>query len=106
MLIEPWFTKSKYKPGSLGMETYDGKDIKIARLNVSKLRGSLSVMDMHYLIAERGKGVKHLVDRHEMGLFDVDETQRIMKTAGLRSRFLKHGLMRERGMLVGVKQLL
>ena len=106
VLIEPWFSKSTFYPGSPHMTTYDGKDIKIARLNVSELRGSLSVMDMHYLIAERGEDVKHLVDRHEMGLFDVDETLRIMKTNGLRSRFLKHRLMRERGMLVGVKKLL
>ncbi|HXX87814.1 MAG TPA: class I SAM-dependent methyltransferase [Candidatus Acidoferrum sp.] len=106
VLIEPWFSKSTFYPGSPNMTTYDGKDIKIARLNVSELRGSLSVMDMHYLIAERGEDVKHLVDRHEMGLFDVDETLRIMKTNGLRSRFLKHRLMRERGMLVGVKKLL
>jgi hypothetical protein len=88
------------------METYDGKDIKIARLNVSELIGSLSVMDMHYLIAERAKGVKHFVDRHELGLFEVDETLRIMKEAGLQSKFLKRGLIPERGMFVGVKQLL
>jgi ubiquinone/menaquinone biosynthesis C-methylase UbiE len=106
VLIEPWFTKSTYISGSPHMTTYDGKDIKIARLNVSELRGSLSVMDMHYLIAERGKGVEHFVDRHELGLFEVDETQRIMKKAGLQSRFLRHGLMREKGMFVGVKQLL
>jgi ubiquinone/menaquinone biosynthesis C-methylase UbiE len=104
VLIEPWFTKSTYKPGGVHMDTYDGKDIKIARLNVSELKGNLSVMDMHYLIAERSKGVKHFVDRHELGLFEVDETLKIMKAAGLQSKFLKHGLMRERGMFVGVKR--
>lgn len=106
VLIEPWLTKSTYIPDSPHMSIYDGKDIKIARLNVSELRGILSVMDMHYLIAETGKGVRHFVDRHEMGLFGVDVTLRIMKKAGLRSKFLKHGLMPERGMFVGVKQLL
>jgi ubiquinone/menaquinone biosynthesis C-methylase UbiE len=106
VLIEPWFTKSTYIPGPPHMSIYDGKDIKIARLNVSELRGNLSVMDMHYLVAERGKGVKHFVDRHELGLFEVDETLRIMKKAGLQSKFLKRGLMRERGMFVGMKQLL
>ena len=106
VLIEPWHTKLTYIPSSPHMETYDGKDIKIARLNVSELIGSLSVMDMHYLIAERAKGVKHFVDRHELGLFEVDETLRIMKEAGLQSKFLKRGLMQKRGMFVGVKQLL
>jgi ubiquinone/menaquinone biosynthesis C-methylase UbiE len=106
VLIEPWFTKSAYIPGSPHMSIYDGKDTKIARLNVSELRGNLSVMDMHYLVAEGGKRVRHFVDTHEMGLFEVDETLRIMKKAGLQSKFLKRGLMPERGMFVGVKQLL
>jgi ubiquinone/menaquinone biosynthesis C-methylase UbiE len=105
VLIEPWHTKLTYIPSSPHMETYDGKDIKIARLNVSELRGRLSVMDMHYLIAERAKGVKHFVERHELGLFEVDETLRIMKEAGLHSKFLKRGLMQKRGIFVGVKQL-
>jgi ubiquinone/menaquinone biosynthesis C-methylase UbiE len=103
VLIEPWLTKSTYTPGLPHMTVYDGKDIKIARLNVSELRGNLSVMDMHYLVAERDKGVKHFVDRHELALFEVDETLKIMKNTGLKSKFLKRGLMPGRGMLVGVK---
>jgi ubiquinone/menaquinone biosynthesis C-methylase UbiE len=105
VLIEPWFTKSAYVSGSLHMTTYDGKDVKIARLNVSKIRGNVSVMDMHYLIAEKDKGVKHVVDRHELGLFEIDETLKIMRAAGLQSKFLKRGLMRGRGMFVGTKAL-
>lgn len=104
VLMEPWFTKSTYIAGSPHMTTHDGKDIKIARLNVSELKGNVSVMDMHYLVAEKDKGVKHFVDRHELGLFETDETLRIMKAAGLQPRFLKHGLMRERGMFVGVNR--
>ncbi len=104
VLIEPWFTKSVWRTGSPHMNTYDGKDIKIARLHVSELKGSVSVMDMHYLIAEKDNCVKHFVDRHELGLFETDETLGTMKTAGLRSRFLRHGLMKGRGMFVGVKE--
>jgi ubiquinone/menaquinone biosynthesis C-methylase UbiE len=103
VLIEPWFTKSMYIPGSPHMETYDGKDIKIARLSIPKVRKNLSVIDMHYLVAERNRSVKHFVDRHELGLFGVDETLEIMKTVGLQPKFLKRGLMQERGMFVGMK---
>jgi hypothetical protein len=38
-----------------------------------------------------------------MGLFETDETLQIMKEAGLRARFLKNGLLRDRGLFVGVK---
>jgi ubiquinone/menaquinone biosynthesis C-methylase UbiE len=104
VLIEPWFTKSTFIEGSLHMHTYDGRDIKIARLCVSKIKGNFSVQDMHYLVAERGRDVTHVVDRHELGLFEIDKTLAIMKKAGFQTKFLKKGLMKDRGLFVGVKQ--
>ena len=104
LLIEPWFTKSTFIEGSPHMHTYDGRDIKIARLCVSKIKGNLSVQDMHYLVAERGKDVTHFVDRHELGLFEIDKTQAIMKKAGFQTKFLKNGLMKDRGLFIGVKK--
>ena len=105
VLIEPWFTKSAYIPGSPHMETYDGQDIKIARLSVPRAQGDMSIIDMHYLVAERGKDIKYFVDRHELGLFEVDQTLNILEEAGLHSKFLKHGLVGKRGMFVGTKQV-
>ena len=101
--IEPWFTKEAYSVGLPFMTTYDGDDVKIARLNTSEIQGDLSVMDMHYLIAERDKGVRHYVDRHELGLFEVDETLRIMEESGLESQFISEALMPGRGLYVGIK---
>jgi SAM-dependent methyltransferase len=103
VFVEPWFTKEAYSVGGAWMTTYDGEDVKIARLNVSEIDGDVSVMDMHYLIAERDMGVKHYVDRHELGLFGVDETLRIMEEAGLESRYEAEGLMPGRGLYIGIK---
>lgn len=103
VIIEPWFTKSAYKTGSPHMTTYESKDIKIARLAVPKVKGNVSEMDMHYLIAERNKEVKHFVDRHELGLFEINKTLQFMKQAGLKAKFLKNGLMKDRGLFIGVK---
>lgn len=104
VLIEPWFTKSTYIPGYPHMDTYSSKELKIARLNVSELRGSLSVMDMHYLVAEKNKDVKHFVDRHELGLFEIQRTLAFLKETGFQAKFLKSGLMRDKGLFVGIKQ--
>lgn len=104
VIIEPWLTKAVYRPGSPHMGTYEDKDLKIARLVVSKVQGEVSVMDMHFLIAERNKEVKHFVDRHELGMFDTDETLRSMRAAGLKAKFLKKGLLKERGLFIGVKR--
>jgi hypothetical protein len=42
-------------------------------VNVSEIDGDVSVMDMHYLIAKRGKGEKYFMDRHKLGLFENDK---------------------------------
>lgn len=103
VIIEPWFTKSVYRVGRPGMTTYDSEEIKIARLNSTKLEGDISVMEMHYLIAEKNKDVKHFVGTHELGLFEIDKSLEIMKDAGFEAEFLEDGLMKERGLYIGVK---
>ena len=104
LIVEPWFTKSAFRVGMPGMTTYDGDDVKIARLNTTRVIGDLSIMEMHYLIAEKNEDVKHFVDIHELGLFEHDKTLEIMARANFKSEFLKDGLMKDRGLFIGVKQ--
>ena len=104
LIVEPWFTKSAFRVGMPGMTTYDGEDVKIARLNTTRVIGDLSIMEMHYLIAEKNEDVKHFVDIHKLGLFEHDKTLEIMARANFKSEFLKDGLMKDRGLFIGVKQ--
>ena len=103
VIIEPWFGKPEFKAGMPWMTTYDSKYIKIARLNVSKVKNNTSILDMHYLVAEKNKDVRHFVDRHELGLFDIKKTLKIMKEAGFEAKFLRNGLMKDRGIYIGIK---
>ncbi|MFX1572310.1 MAG: class I SAM-dependent DNA methyltransferase [Promethearchaeota archaeon] len=104
VVIEPWLTKSTYDVGRPGMTTYETEDIKIARLNTTKLENDLSILEMHYLIAERNKDIEYFSERHEMGLFDINKFLKYMTQAGLKSEFLKDGLMKDRGLYVGIKE--
>jgi len=105
MIIEPWFSRSAFKQGSVHLTVCDREEnIKIARLSVSKVKGNISVVDMHYLVGEKGKGVRHFVDRHELGLFEVDKILDCMEKAGLKAKFLKNGLTKDRGLFIGVKK--
>lgn len=104
VIIEPWLTKSSYKPCTPHMTTYESKNIKIARLVVPKIKGNISEMDMHYLVAERNKEVKYFIDRHELGLFEIYKTLRFMEQACLKARFLKNGLMKDKGLFIGIKE--
>jgi ubiquinone/menaquinone biosynthesis C-methylase UbiE len=103
-LIEPSHANSVYVKGEPRITIYDGKDAKIARINVPKIRQATAVLNMHILIAERGKDAKYFIDKHELGLFGINNTLRIMKDAGLKSKYLKNGLMSGRELFVGIKK--
>jgi ubiquinone/menaquinone biosynthesis C-methylase UbiE len=103
VIVEPWWTKATYQAGAVSMTTVGDDEVKIARQSVSKVRGNVSIMDMHYLIGERNKAVTHHVDRHELGLFERRDMLAIMREAGLRARFQEQGLMQGRGLYVAVK---
>ncbi len=104
MIIEPWLTETVYMTGLPSMTIYDGEGIKIARLCVCQKRGILSVMDMHYLIAKKNQKMKHFVERHELAMFNVDRMLSIMNKHGLQAKFLKNGLMKDRGLYIGIKK--
>jgi hypothetical protein len=61
-------------------------------------------MDMHYLVAEKDQEVKYFQDHHEIGMFDIDQTLEIMRRAGFNAEFSPDGLMRDRGIYIGVKK--
>ena len=104
VIIEPWLEKSIYKAGLPSMTTYDGEDIKIARLNTTNLDDDLSIMEMHYLMVRKGEEVQYFKDYHELGLFDSEKTIEIMKAANLEVKSFKKGIMVERGLFIGIKK--
>jgi SAM-dependent methyltransferase len=103
-LIEPSYAKSTYVSGEPRVTSYDGKEVKIARINCTNFRQTTAVLNMHLLIAERGKDAKYFLDKHELGLFGINKTLRIMKEVGLKSKYLKNGLMPGREIFVGIKK--
>jgi len=103
-LIEPSHAKSAYVNGEPRITTYDGREAKIARINYTNFRQATAVLNMHILVAERGKDAKYYVDKHELGLFGINSTLRIMKSTGLKSKYLKNGLMPGREIFVCIKK--
>lgn len=103
VIIEPWLRKAAYRAGSPHLTTYETKDIKIARLMTPEVKGNIYVMNMHFLIAERNKKVKYFADKHELGLFELNKTLQFMKEAGLKTKFLKKDLTKDRRLFIGIK---
>jgi hypothetical protein len=68
-------------------------------MNISKIRGRLSVLDMHHLVATPNR-VEHFVERLELGLFTHDEYFDAFRRAGLETSYDSDGLM-GRGLYIG-----
>ena len=104
IIIEPWFTKSVFNHRHLYLDTYNKDDIKIVRMNLSKIRNNISVLNFHYLIGKNGKSIIHFKDKHELGLFDINKTLKFMNEADFKAKFLRNGLKRDRGLFIGIKR--
>ena len=102
MIIEGFITKSQFKPNHLYMNVHDSNNLKVARIGTSKIKNDLMLAEMHYLIGEKGK-IDYFSETHEIALFDINKVLKIMKKFGLEGTFIKRGLMKDRGLYVGVK---
>ena len=56
----------------------------------SEREGSLSVLDIHYLIG-RASGIEHRRERQELGLFTEQQHLEAFRAAGLEARFEVEG---------------
>ncbi len=103
LVIEPWLTPSGFTPGFIHMTTYESEDVKIARMGLSEARGNTCLLDMHYLVAEKGKGVTTWVDRNELTMYEISELVEMLESVGLQVHVEELGFTK-RGLIVGIKK--
>ena len=70
-------------------------------VNTSFVDGRLSYFDLHYLIGTP-EGTDHYVERHELGLFEVEEMRAAFADAGLEATYDEEGLT-GRGLYIGCR---
>jgi SAM-dependent methyltransferase len=104
LIIEPWFTKSDWRAGTVHVVAPQGsRDLKVVRVDYSGVKGDMSVVDEMTVVAKRGEGITYYRERQLMGLFERDDFLRLMAKAGLRAKYLKTSLAPGRGLYVGTK---
>jgi len=101
LVVEPWFTPDQWMPNTVHAELVDEPELKIARVNTSLVDGTISVVDLHHLIATP-EGTSHVVEEHRLGLFTVEEMTRAFEAAGLTVQYDPEGLT-GRGLYVARK---
>lgn len=102
LLIEPWWTPAQYAAGKIGLTNVEDDLGLITRMNTTDLtKGSIAVMEMHYLIGENGQ-VRYAKETQIMRCSSVDEMTRAFKSAGLAVHYDQNGIS-GRGLYIGHK---
>ncbi len=100
-LVEPWLMPDQFHAGHIGARFVDLPDLKIARINDSRVEDGISIMDFHYLIGTPD-GIELFSERHELALFSHEQYRAAFEQAGLDTHFDGEGLD-GRGLYIGAK---
>jgi SAM-dependent methyltransferase len=100
LVVEPWLAPDEWDPDHVGGVFVDEPQLKIARLSRAERDGDISTVEFHYLVG-RPRTVDHFTERHELGLFTVEQQLEAFRAAGLDVEHDPEGPM-GRGLYVGV----
>jgi len=83
MLVEPWFEPGHLEDGYVTVRSAQSATKAVARVSRNEIRERTSILHVEYLVAE-ATGIRHLVERHELGLFTRAEMEAAFHRAGLK----------------------
>jgi SAM-dependent methyltransferase len=92
LVVEPWLTPDAWVDGHVSGAFVDEPKLKIARMGLPQRDGTVSVLDLEYLVATP-EGVERFSERHELGLFTVDQYLKAFRAAGLEAEHDPEGPM-------------
>lgn len=106
LLVEPFITPDMVADGRPHAVFADHVDLKVVRMDVPRVRGRRLELEFHYLAAD-ADGVEHRRERHELGIFSVEEIGEAFTAAGLRWTFDPDGISGHgRGLHIGRRRRL
>jgi len=93
LVVEPWvLPEDWYDPGSNIVNHHDDGERAFVRVISSRRKGSLSHLQIHYAIAERG-AIDTGDEHHVLGLFSKDDYLDATRAAGLTPEWIDGGLI-------------
>ena len=100
-IVEPWVGPGDLDIGKFHATFVDEPEMKIARMNINRVKENVSYLDCHYMVATP-KEILNFTETHALGLFTHDEYTQAFKTAGLEVVHDEEGLD-GRGLYIGKK---
>ena len=99
LVVEPWLSPEVWVDRHVGAVFVDEPELKIARMNVGEREGNLSIFEFEYLVGTPN-GLERFNERHELGLFTVEQYLEAFRAAGLEVDHDPEGPM-GRGLYIG-----
>src|SRR5574341_5873 len=91
VIVEPWFPPGVLQPGTVHATFVDEPQLKVARMNVHEIVGSVSVLNFHYLVGTPA-GIENFTESHELGLFTHNEYLAAFTDCGLETHYDETGV--------------
>ncbi|MBK8549923.1 MAG: class I SAM-dependent methyltransferase [Ignavibacteria bacterium] len=102
MILEGFVEPDSFIPGLVHAVTVNEPDLKICRMNITKRKNNIAIVKFHVLVADPN-GVEYITEDHKLAMYEHKDFLYAMKREGLTSMYLKKGLMKNRGLYIGVK---
>jgi len=102
-LVEGWVLPSRWKDHSVHLQAHKDPDTVVACVSSSRREGNDSVIEFQYLIAERGKRIRHLTELDRFPLVEPEEMLRSFRRIGFRAKAVRSGTYRDRALYIGVR---
>jgi len=101
LLVEPWFSPEQWNIGRVSTILVEKPDVKVVRMSHGGKKGKVSLLEFEYLVGT-SKGLEHIREHHEFGLFTHEEYMDAFTQTGLNVTYEPEGVD-GRGLLIGTR---
>ncbi len=102
LIVEGFITPEVYKPNLVHAIYVNEPDLKIYRVNIPRKKGNIYHIDFHVMVADIS-GVKYLRENHKLAMHENKDFLDAISNTGLKAVYRKGGLMKGRGLYIGIK---
>ena len=82
LVVEPWLAPADWLDRHVGAVFVDEPELKIARVNIARREGNVSIVEFEFLVGTPD-GIERFTERHELGLFTVEQYLEAFRAASL-----------------------